>query len=113
MITLRKERCCLRSSTARRQGPSVPRVTSGGQKTGCPNRGLHAWTAGESTSAAALAGGTAGFPAWVAFNHPEGNKGLSSNCGRLEFPPIDVSPPLQARFAGKCRSGLLWACLIA
>ena len=38
MITLRKERCCLRSSTARRRGPSVPRVTSGGQKTGFANR---------------------------------------------------------------------------
>ena len=26
----------------------VPRVTSGGQKTGCPNRGLHVWTTGEA-----------------------------------------------------------------
>ena len=25
-----------------------PRVTSGGQKAGCPNRGLHVWTTGES-----------------------------------------------------------------
>ena len=33
---------------------SAPRVTSGGQKTGCPNRSLHGWTTGESTPSAAL-----------------------------------------------------------
>ena len=48
VITLRKERCCLRSSTAGRRGLSCPRVTSGGQKTGCPNRGVHVWTTGEA-----------------------------------------------------------------
>ena len=32
----------------------VPRVTSGGQKTGCPNRGPQVWTTGESTPSAAL-----------------------------------------------------------
>ena len=49
IITLRKERCCLRSSTVGGRGPfSPPRVTSGGQKTGCPNRGLDGWTTGEA-----------------------------------------------------------------
>ena len=35
---------------------SVPRVTSGSQKTGCANRGLHVWTIGEFTPSAALGG---------------------------------------------------------
>ena len=48
VIALRKERCCLRSSTAGRRGLSCPRVTSGGQKTGFANRGLHVWTTGEA-----------------------------------------------------------------
>ena len=34
----------------------APRVTSGGQKTGFANRGLHVWTTGESTWSAALGG---------------------------------------------------------
>ena len=40
VITLRKERCCLRSSTAGGRGPFRPPVTSGGQKTGFAKRGL-------------------------------------------------------------------------
>ena len=35
-------------------GPFCPRVTSGSQKTGCANRGLHVWATGEITWSAAL-----------------------------------------------------------
>ena len=46
-------RCCNGAAGGAR---SVPRVTSGGQKTGCPNRGLHVGTTGEITWSAALDG---------------------------------------------------------
>ena len=51
-----KERCCLRSSTIGGRGPFCPPVTSGGQKTGCPNRNFTVWTTGEITWSAALDG---------------------------------------------------------
>ena len=45
MITLRKERCCLRSSTVGGRGSFCPPgFTSGSQNGPCPNRGLHVWT---------------------------------------------------------------------
>ena len=56
VIALRKQRCCLRSSTVGGRVRPVPLVTSGGQKTGCPNRGLHVGTTGEITWSAALDG---------------------------------------------------------
>ena len=68
VITLWKERCCLRSSTIGGRGPSCPPVTSGGQKTGCANRGLRVWTTGESTLSAGLGGPLRRIPrraAWV------------------------------------------------
>ena len=38
VIAIQRNRCCPRSSTAGRRSPFRPRVTSGSQKTGCPNR---------------------------------------------------------------------------
>ena len=46
VIAIQRNRCCPRSSTAGRRSPFRPRDTSGGQKTGCANRGLHVWTTG-------------------------------------------------------------------
>ena len=51
----------------------TPPVTSGSQKTGCPNRNLGVWTTGESTPSAALDG-------------PVNVRGLKSHPGRTDFP---------------------------
>ena len=42
--------------------PRLPPVTSGSQKTGCANRGLHVWTFGEETPSTALGGPVRNIP---------------------------------------------------
>ena len=103
MIALRKDSENIEIVSGRVR--SVLRVTSTGQKTGCANRSLNVWTAGEISgpSRAGLEDSRLGYQV-----DPVNLRDLKSRPGRTDSPEsssIGGNSPLSARLPGGRRPG--------